>query len=412
MRSTTRIVTTASAVVLFATSTLTTAFGAQTRDENTLPAVPLATWQTDGIVWSVTYAHGVVYVRGTFDNVRPPGAAPGEKDVARKNFAAFDAVTGKLLPCAHSFTQGEGTVRTLKATRDGRVLYADGSFGKVEHTRVASAVALNTADCSLRGDFRPAVAGPVRAIEPTDTAVYLGGGDFTVVDGKTRKRIASFRRNGALLPFRADIDEPVRVILVVPDRARVTVGGDFHHVSGKPDQSLARLNSTTGSTVTSFPDWLPERSSVTSPARTGNRFHLGAQGKGTGNFDSRIAGRLPDGKMIWKDTCLGATRAVVVYKGVLYSASHAYYCGQTPGGWFPDTDDGIGERIGPRALVMAGKVPRAAPQTAPPLMGETSRAGKATLTWRAAWDRDNVELTYLLYRDGVLVVTPKQRSAE
>ncbi|WP_369246697.1 delta-60 repeat domain-containing protein [Streptomyces sp. R41] len=456
-RSTARTAITASAVVLAAAASLTTAFGAQARDEKTLTAASLATWQTDGIVWSVEYARGVVYVGGTFDSVRPPSAEPGEKEVARKNFAAFDATTGKLLPCAPSFTKGAGTVRALKASRDGKVLYVGGSFGKVDHAAVASAVALNTADCSLRKDFRPAMAGPVRAIETTDTTVYLGG-EFTDVDGQTRKRIASFSRSGSLLPFRADIDEPVRSILAVPDQGKVIVGGDFHNVNGEPEQALVALNATNGSIVTSFPDWLPERSAVTSLARDGDRFYLGAEGAGTGIFDGRIAGRLSDGTMAWKDTCLGATQAVVVHEGVLYSATHAHYCGLTPGGfpdgprrhflaqsvrdsrilhWFPDTDDGLGEGIGPRALVMVGEILWAggefttvngkpqqgltrfgvgpenkAPEAAPRLMGESSRTGNVTLTWRAAWDRDDAELTYLIYRDGVLVAAPKQQSVE
>ncbi|MER6569216.1 fibronectin type III domain-containing protein [Streptomyces sp. NPDC001093] len=422
-----------------------------------LTAAPLATWQTDGIVWSVEYARGVVYVGGTFDSVRPPGAKPGQKKVARKNFAAFDAVTGKLLPCAHSFTGGAGTVRALKASPDGKVLYVGGSFGKADNTGVASAVALNTADCSLRRDFRPAVAAPVRAIETTGTTVYLGG-DFTIVDGQERKHIAAFRRSGTLLPFKADIDAPVRAILAAPDRRQVLVGGRFHNVNGKPEQALVSLEPATGSTVKSFPNWLPERSSVTSLTRNGDRFYLGAEGEGTGIFDGRIAGRLSDGTMVWKDTCLGATQDVVVYKGVLYSASHAHYCGLTRGGfpdgprrhflaqsigdknilhWFPDTDDGIGEGVGPRTLVMAGKILWAggeftmvngrpqqgltrfgagpgntAPEAAPLLTGKRARSGKVTLTWRAAWDRDDAELTYLIYRDGVLVASPKRQSTE
>lgn len=468
-KSTARTATTASAVALLTAASLTSAFGAQAHDvkipraektlrgETTLTAAPLATWQTDGIVWSVEYARGVVYVGGTFDSVRPPGAKPGQKQVTRKNFAAFDAATGKLLPCAHSFTEGAGTVRALKASPDGKVLYVGGSFGKVDGAGVASAVALNTADCSLRRDFRPAVAAPVRAIQTTGTTVYLGG-DFTVVDGQERKRLAALSRSGTLLPFKADIDEPVRALLAAPDRGQVLVGGRFHNVNGKPEQALVSLNPTTGSTVRSFPDWLPDRSAVTSLARNGDHFYLGAEGEGAGIFDGRIAGRLSDGAMVWKDTCLGATQDVVVYKDVLYSASHAHYCGLTPGGfpdgprrhflaqsigdksilhWFPDTDDGIGEGVGPRTLVMAGGVLWAggefttvngkpqqgltrfgarpgdtAPEAAPRLTVGRARAGTVTLAWRAAWDRDDAELTYLIYRDGVLVASRRQRSAE
>ncbi|MFF7351656.1 fibronectin type III domain-containing protein [Streptomyces filipinensis] len=457
-KSTSRTATTAFAAVLLAAASLTTASGAPAaHDEKTLTAAPLATWQTDGVVWSVAYARGVVYVGGTFGSVRPPGAKPGHKEVARRNFAAFDAVTGKLLPCAHSFTKGAGTVRALKASPDGKVLYVGGSFGRVDRTGVASAVALNTADCSLRKDFRPAVSATVRAIETTDKAVYLGG-EFTLVNGQTRNRLAALGRNGSLLPFRADLDEPVRAILAAPDHGQLLVGGSFHTANGSPEQALVSLDPTTGATVKSFPDWLPERSAVSSLARNGEHFYLGAEGAGTGIFDGRIAGRLSDGAMVWKDNCLGATQDLLVYKDVLYSASHAHYCALTPGGfpdgprrhflaqsadekrilhWFPDTDDGIGEGVGPRTLTMAGEVLWAggefttvngkpqqgltrfgagpgssAPEAVPALASDDSRAGKITLTWRAAWDRDDAELTYRIYRDGKLVATRKKRSAE
>ncbi|MEU0597712.1 fibronectin type III domain-containing protein [Streptomyces sp. NPDC006393] len=452
-----RAVTTASAVVLLGAASFTSAFGSEARDAKTVTADPLATWQTDGVVWSVEYARGVVYVGGAFDSVRPPGAEPGEREVARKNFAAFDAATGRLLPCAHSFTGSDEGVRALKASRDGKVLYVGGSFDRVDGGKAADAVALDTDGCALRKDFRPAMGGTVRAIDTTDSEVYLGG-DFKAVDGRTRSRIASFTRSGALLPFKADIDLPVRAVVAAPEYGKVIVGGDFHHVNGEPEQALIALDPKTGSTVTSFPDWLPSRSVVKSLARDATGFYLGAEGSGTGVFDGRIAGRLSDGKMIWKDVCQGATQSVIVYDGILYSGSHAHYCAVTPGGfpdgprrhllaqsvrdsrilhWFPNTNEGIGEKVGPRALVMAGGILWAggeftkvngkpqqgltrfgtggrgsAPEAAPRLAAKSQGAGKVTLTWRAAWDRDDAELTYRIYRDGALVTSIRKKSAE
>ncbi|MFI9586631.1 fibronectin type III domain-containing protein [Streptomyces sp. NPDC052236] len=457
---TTRIVTTASALVVLAAASLTTALtasGSAATGEETLTADPLATWQTDGIVWSLAYARGVVYVGGTFGNVRPPGAKPGEKEVARKNFAAFDAVTGKLLPCTHSFWGAEDTVRALKASPDGKVLFVGGSFSRVGRAAVANTVALNTADCSLRNDFRPAVSATVRAIETTDTAVYLGG-EFTTVKGQTRNYIASLSPSGSLLPFKAAIDRPVRAIAAAHKHGKVIVGGDFDKVNGAKTHALVGLNPSTGSTVSSYPSWIPRRSVVKALGRDGTNFYVGAEGNGTGIFDGRIAGRLSDDKMVWKDTCWGATQAVVPYNGVLYSGSHAHDCNNTPGGfpelndrqhflanslrdkkilhWFPDTNGGTGEGQGPRALVMAGKILWAggeftavnerpqqsltrfaaapdtgAPEAAPQLRIADSRAGKVTLAWRAAWDRDDAVLTYLIYRDGVRVASRTQRSA-
>ncbi|MFI8190791.1 fibronectin type III domain-containing protein [Streptomyces sp. NPDC085946] len=457
-KKTTRGATTASAVVLLAAASLLTApASAANGDEETFTADPLATWQTDGIVWTVEYARGVVYVGGTFGSVRPPGAEPGEGEVPRRNFAAFDAATGELLPCAPAFSGSGNTVRALKASRDGRVLFVGGSFNRAAGTGVASAAALDTADCALREDFRPAMSSFVRAIEVTDAAVYVGG-DFLLADGRSRARIAAFTPKGALLPFKADFDAPVRAIMAVPEHGKLMVGGDFHRVNGAEDHALVGLHPTTGATVASYRDWLPKRSSVKALARDATRFYLAAEGRGTGVFDGRLAGRLADDTLVWKDNCLGATQTVAVHAGVLYSGSHAHNCSETPGGfpehndrqhflaqsvrdkrilhWFPDTNGGIGEQNGPRVLTVADGVLWAggefttvndqpqqsltrfaagpdtgAPEAPPRLKVADTSAGRVTLTWRAAWDRDDAELTYLIYRDGRRVASRTQRSA-
>lgn len=458
-RSMKRGATTASAAALLAAASLITASASSAAgDEKTLTADTLATWQTDGIVWSIEYADGVVYVGGTFDKVRPPGAKPGEREVARKNFAAFDAATGRLLPCARSFAGAGDTVRALKASRNGKVLYVGGSFTKAGKTDVAGAAALNTADCSVRDDFRPTMSSFVRAIEVMGDAVYLGG-DFMLANGRDRERIAAFTPSGKLLRFNAEIDAPVRAILAAPKFGKILVGGDFYLLNGNLEKSLVALHPVTGKTVTSYADWLPPRSSVKALTRDENNFYVAAEGRGTGIFDGRIAGSLSTGKMVWKDTCLGATQAVAVHNGVLYSGSHAHDCRDTPGGfseylnrqhflaqsvrdrhilhWFPDTDGGTGEGNGPRVLKMAGEVlwaggeftevngkrqqsltrfsagpDRGAPEDVPELRASATNAGQVTLTWRATWDRDDAELKYLVYRDGALVASPAGRSAE
>lgn len=458
-KSTKRGATTASAVALLAAASLITASAsAADSDEKTLTADTLATWQTDGIVWSLEYANGVVYVGGTFNKVRPPGAKPGEREVPRKNFAAFDARTGRLLPCAPRFSGGGNTVRALKASPADEVLYVGGSFTRAGRAGVASAVALNTANCSLRKDFRPTMSSFVRAIDVTDNAVYLGG-DFTLVNGRERERVAALTPSGSLLPFKAEIDGPVRALLAAPEFGKLLVGGNFNMVNGDLARALVALRPVTGKTVVSYADWLPSRSSVQALTRDATNFYLAAEGRGTGIFDGRIAGRLGSGEMVWKDTCLGATQAVAVHNGVLYSGSHAHNCRDTPGGfpeghfrqhflaqsirdrhilhWFPDTDGGTGEGNGPRALKMAGEIlwaggeftqvngarqqsltrfaagpDRGAPQEPPQLRASASRTGRVTLTWRAAWDRDDAALKYLIYRDGKLVASPTGRSAE
>ncbi|MER6995599.1 fibronectin type III domain-containing protein [Streptomyces sp. NPDC000410] len=442
-----RIAGTAFATACLTTASLVTASGSVgAAGETLLTADAMSTWQTNGIVWSVEYARGVVYVGGTFTHVRPPGAAPGTNEKPRKNFAAFDAVTGALLPCAKAFSGGENTVRALTASRDGSVLYVGGSFGRVDSTGVANAVALNTADCSLRGDFRPHVSATVRAFDTTDKAVYLGG-DFSSVNGQARSRLAALSPKGALLPFRADADRSVRALAVSEKHGKIIVGGDFYVMNGRGAHGLVAVNPSTGAIVQTFDKWIPNDSQVKDVASDGTNFYVAGEGD-VGSFDGRLAARLDNGTMLWKDTCQGATQAVVPYKGVLYSGSHAHNCDETPGGfpqsgrqnflansiknetilhWFPDTDDGLGEGVGPRAMVMAkdilwavgefkavnGKPQQgltrfpAAPDTGAPELpkptASSTTAGRIKLDWRASWDRDDAILTYQIYRDGTLV---------
>ncbi|MFF4585109.1 fibronectin type III domain-containing protein [Streptomyces sp. NPDC001388] len=442
-------VTRVAAIALVCTTALLDASLAAAADggPKTLAADALPTWQTEGIVWSLAAANGVVYVGGSFDAVRPPGAAPGQRLVTRRNFAAFDAATGKLLPCAPAFTGHNHTVRAMKASADGRVLYVGGSFDSVGSAKAANVVAINTADCSVRKEFKPTVSSTVRAIETTGQAIYLGG-DFGRVSGQTRSRIAAVSPKGAVLPFNADIDQPVRALSAALPHGRLFVGGDFEQVNGQTARSLVALNPVTGGTVLTYPGWFPTQSSVKTIAQDNTRFFVGAEGHGPGIYDGRIAGRLANGTMMWNDTCRGATQSVVPFRGVLYSASHAHDCNETPGGfpdrgdrqhflaqrvedrrilhWFPDTNGGLGEQVGPRTLVVSrgflwaggeftevngrtqqgltrfGDKDTGAPEV-PALSLASTEPGKVTLAWRAAWDRDDASLTYRIYRDGKLV---------
>lgn len=64
-------------------------------------------------------------------------------------------------------------------------------------------------------------------------------------------------------------------------------------------------------------------------------FYTGNEGTGGGVFDGRIALDLGDFNQRWRDTCLGATQAVLPYQNVLYSASHAHDCSSV--GEYPDS---------------------------------------------------------------------------
>ncbi|MFE3765307.1 DNRLRE domain-containing protein [Streptomyces sp. NPDC059104] len=412
-------------------------------------ADPLPTWQPNGVVWALAEAGGTVFAGGTFSTVRPPAGGGGAERSA-VNFAAFDAATGAPGSCELSFTIGSGTatVRALTLSPDKKTLYAGGYFGAVNGTPVSSMAAIDVATCTVNQSFRPAFAATVRAIAVTDDTVYAGG-DFLTVAGQPRQRFAAVgAADGALRPFRADADDPGRAVEVTPDGRNVLLGGDFFTVNGTNTHALAVVDAASGALAKTYPGFIETNSVVKDIATDATGFYTANEGTGGGVFDGRIALNLSDFNQRWRDTCLGATQAVLPYRGVLYSASHAHDCssvGEYPDGqrhhllaqpttsvgklgWAPDTNDGIGEGIGPRVMTVGAKattpylwvggefttVNGAAQQslthfsstddtgapTTPVASAAAFRPGEVQVRWRTSLDLDDSALTYRIYRNG------------
>ncbi|MFG2639772.1 DNRLRE domain-containing protein [Streptomyces sp. NPDC048370] len=406
----------------------------------------LPTWQTNGVVWALAETNDTVFVGGTFSEVRPPDGVTGAPKSA-VNFAAMDAATGAPTDCTLSFTVGSGTatVRTLVVSPDKKTLYAGGYFGAVNGTPVSSLAAIDIATCAPRPAFTPSFPATVRALAVTDTTIYAGG-DFGTVEGQTRQRFAAITTAGELLPFTANADEPGRAVEVTPDGQHVLLGGDFFTVNGANSHALAVVNATTGAVTKAYPGFIQTSSVVKDIETDATGFYTANEG--TGGFDGRIALNLSNFEQRWRDTCLGATQAVRSYQGVLYSASHAHDCssvGEFPDGrryhllaqpttstgklgWLPDTNDGIGEGIGPRVFTISGTgatkylwvggeftttngapaqgLTRFAsgPDTGAPTVPVASAAAvgpnAVQIRWRSSLDLDDSKLTYKVYRNG------------
>lgn len=132
-----------------------------------LTAQPLPTWQTNGTVWAIEHVAGVMYVGGNFTAVRPPGAAPGQRSVPRKNLAAFDARTGVLLPFSHRFAAP---------------VHRFDPDGPPPDVSCAVSWSASTYTCDTIYDLRRS---------PDGARIYAGG-DFLSVDGVPRQRLAAF----------------------------------------------------------------------------------------------------------------------------------------------------------------------------------------------------------------------------
>ncbi|WP_051806683.1 DNRLRE domain-containing protein [Streptomyces sp. NRRL F-2664] len=412
----------------------------------------LSTWQPNGVVWALAEAGGQVFAGGTFSTVRPPAGGAGSEQQA-VNFVALDAATGAPTSCKLSFTiaSGTATVRALALSPDKKTLYAGGYFGAVNGTAVSSLAAVDVASCTVKTGFRPAFAATVRALAVTADTVYAGG-DFLTVAGQPRQRFAAVgAADGALKPFTADADEPGRAVEVTPDGRNVVLGGDFFTVNGTDTHALAVVDAVSGALTKPYPGFIETNSVVKDIATDATGFYTANEGTGGGVFDGRIALDLPGFGQRWRDTCLGATQAVLPYQNVLYSASHAHDCaamGEFPDGrryhllaqpttgtgklgWAPDTNDGIGEGIGPRVMAVGSKggvqylwvggefttVNGAAQQsltrfastgdtgapTVPVASAVSFKPGEVHVRWRTSLDLDDSALTYRIYRNGAAV---------
>jgi hypothetical protein len=341
----------------------------------------LPTAQIDGVAWVVAAAQDLVFVGGTFTTLQPPESRREADAVTRVNFAVLDAATGLPTTCAPSFTlpqdPAEATVRALAVSPDGRTLYVGGYFSHVGDTPRQHLAALDIATCTLEAGFDPLPSGLVRAIAATEDVVYYGG-RFGSADGATRGRAAAAvavgnPSAGARLSWSPSFDDEVRAIVVSPRDGAVIVGGQFDNVGTTRTHALVALDPDTADVVHAFPDLIDDRSTVKDLAVDRSGFYTANEGKGRGVFDGRIAVDWDGYRERWRDTCLGATQAVTVHEGILYSASHAHDCssmGDFGNGtrrhllaqgvssprllpWFANTDAGIGERLGPRDLVVA-----------------------------------------------------------
>ncbi|MFJ5550900.1 DNRLRE domain-containing protein [Streptomyces sp. NPDC093225] len=408
----------------------------------------LPTWQTNGVVWALAEAGGTVFAGGTFSTVRPPAGAAGSEQSA-VNFVALDAATGAPTSCKLSFTvpSGTATVRALTLSPDKSTLYVGGYFGAVNGLPVSSMTAIDVATCTPKPGFRPSFPATVRAVAATADTLWVGG-DFPTVAGQPRQRFASIdAATGALKPFTANADEPGRAIELTPDGKNAILGGDFFHVNGADSHALAVVDAVTGAVVKNYPLGFIQSQSVVKDL-TSDATGFFTANEGTGGFDGRIALNLSDFNQRWRDTCLGATQAVLDYQGVLYSASHAHDCssvGEYPDGqrhhllaqpvtgtgklgWAPDTNDGIGEGIGPRVMTVApkggvqylwvggeyttvnGKAQQGLTRfastndtgapTTPVASASAVRPDAVQVRWRTSLDLDDSRLTYRIYRNG------------
>ncbi|HEY9309390.1 MAG TPA: DNRLRE domain-containing protein [Microbacterium sp.] len=336
----------------------------------------LPTWQTNGTVYALAQSAGKVVAGGTFSELRPPDGGSGSP-VAVNALAILDAETGNPDGCQLSLSLAGGTPAVYAATAapDGNTVYIGGNFSNVGGVSTGRIAQIDVRTCTVTALRLPSISSIVHTIAVKGTTMYFGG-MFLTVGGEARQRFAAVDvTTGALLPWTANVDDIGRGIGVSPDGSKVAIGGDFFSVNGASSHSIAIVDAVTGANIRTYPAGFIANTSVTKHIFSADdgRFYISNEGTGGGVFDGRAAFSWATGDQLWRDTCLGATQMTLQYQTTLYSVSHGHNCdsvnAQQDGtrhyflaqsavdgahfAWDPKSNDGIGEGIGPRALVIA-----------------------------------------------------------
>lgn len=288
---------------------------------------PMAT--TNDEVTALAYANHVVYAGGYFTRMYFKGHC-----YVRSHIGAVSSSTGK--PTAFR-PDINGAVRSLALSPDKKILYVGGSFTRVNSVTRMNIAAFRTSTGRLTR-FAPKVAGTVVAIAATSYRVYLGG-TISQVNGRRRTEAAEVTTTGKLTAWAPVLDGWVRALLISPDKSRIFLGGGFHHVNGATYEGLGSVNPVTGTNEPFRNGLIPTYhdgrvSQATSLATNGTWIFAGAEGTGTRAFDGTLAFRPDSGRLVWRNTCLGATQTILYLRGVLYKGSHAHDC-SSAGGFGP-----------------------------------------------------------------------------
>jgi trimeric autotransporter adhesin len=147
------------------------------------------------------------------------------------------------------------TVSALVVSSEGGTVYAGGAFttvGGVAYNRLA---AVSASDGTAVSAFNPNMGGSVNALalSSNDATLYAGGA-FTTVGGITRNRLVALdTSNGtSSTSFNPDMNNTVSALVLSPDNTRLYAGGIFTTVGGSTYNRLAAISTSNGSAISSF----------------------------------------------------------------------------------------------------------------------------------------------------------------
>jgi hypothetical protein len=173
-------------------------------------------------VYTLTLDQSTLFVGGSF---MIAGGQP------RYRAAAFDTVSGNLLPWAPISQQMNNSDRILRILVDGQTVYLAGYYDTLNAFPRRHLAAVDAVTGSLITAFNPNPDGSVVDLALSDSTLYVGG-NFALIGGIPRGRVAALdRQTWVVGPFNPGFNNTVDALAL--SGTTLYVGGFFSMANGQ-----------------------------------------------------------------------------------------------------------------------------------------------------------------------------------
>lgn len=148
----------------------------------------------------------------------------------------------------------DGPVHALRASRDGTVVFAAGTFTSIGTEQIRRLASVDAVTGVVAAGWAPNPNLPVDALATsTDGTRVFAGGSFTGAGGVLRDRLAAIDLvTGQPTDWSPGANKTVYALAASPDGTTIFAGGVFTHVGGKFRNRLVAIEAATADVRTTF----------------------------------------------------------------------------------------------------------------------------------------------------------------